>query len=188
MDAVDEPGEDNATELFAGIEGRESVTFLMVSAHAELVTLNGQADFKASVVITASAVITSIAASQIDNDAFGFAAGVLVGFLLIALLAGVLTVYPKFRLHPEPGEQLPPHWNPLFFGSYARIPKARYLEEMARVIRTDDELLRTWAADLYDKGVQLVRGKYRFLRFGYAAFITAFFASMVTYAVASLVE
>lgn len=188
MDDTDDSVTVDAPEAFVGIIGRGSADYFLRNALQEQVALNSQADFKASVIITASAVISSIAASQINDDAIGVAAGVLVGFLLVALLASVITVFPKFRIHAEPGEQLPPHWNPLYFGSYARIPKERYLQEMDRILRSDDELYRAMVADLYDKGLQLVQGKYRYLRFGYAAFIAAFVASTLTYIVGSLVE
>ncbi len=187
MAAVDDSNPAAKPAPFAGIQGRSSADYFLRNALQEQVALNYQADFKASVIITASAVISSIAASQIDDDAIGIAAGVLVAFLLVALLLAVITVFPKYRIHKEPGEHLPDHWNPLYFGSYTRISKQRYLEAVDPILRSDGEIYRTMVADLYDKGVGLVTGKYRYLRVAYGAFITAFVAATITYFIAGVI-
>jgi len=113
---------------------------MLRNTQQQLVALSGQADLKASLLTTAAAVAASIAAAQIGDPDIGWAAGTLLVFLLAALLASVLAVFPKFQVHREPEGELPPHFNPLFFGHYARIPKQRYLAEMLRVVSDDSAL------------------------------------------------
>ncbi len=83
---------------FAGVEGRDSVDYLLRNTQQQLVALGGQAEFKASVMITASSIVASIAASQIGDHDLRWGAVALMVLLVPALLTAVLTVYPKFRL------------------------------------------------------------------------------------------
>jgi hypothetical protein len=173
-------------EAFAGVIGRSSVDYLLRNTQQQLVALGGQADFKASVMITASSISASIAASQIKNHDLQWAAIALVVFLIPALLMSVVAVYPKFPMAPEGADRLPPDFNPLFFGHYARVPKSRYLSEMSKVVRDDGAIYRVIAADIYDQGKYLVVAKYRFLRWSYVLFILGFFVSGITLVVTSI--
>ncbi len=161
---------------FAGVEGRDSVDYLLRNTQQQLVALGGQADFKASVMITASSIVASIAASQIGDDDLRWAAITLMVLLVPALLASVFAVFPKFPMHAAPDGDLPESFNPLFFGDYARLSKGRYLDEMSEIVRDDGAIYRAIVADIYDQGVYLVRAKYRYLRISYASFIAAFVA------------
>jgi len=161
---------------------------MLRNTQQQLVALSGQADLKASLLTTAAAVVASIAASQIGDPDVGWAAGTLVVFLVLALLASVLAVFPKFQIHEEPEGELPPHFNPLFFGHYARIPKERYLGEMLRVVSDDGDLYRTIIADLYDQGVYLVQAKYRYLRISYTLFLLAFVSAGLALAISSAIR
>ena len=158
---------------------------MLRNTQQQLVALSGQADLKASLLTTAAAVAASIAASQIGDRDVGWAAGTLLVFLVAALLASVLAVFPKFQVHREPDGELPPHFNPLFFGHYARIPKERYLGEMLRVISDDGALYKTIIADLYDQGVYLLQAKYRYLRISYTLFLLAFVSASIALGVSS---
>ncbi len=186
MDAPDRLPDGH--HVFADVQGRPTVDIFLRNAQQELVALNSQADFKASVIITASAVVSSIAAVQIGDEPLGVAAGVLVGFLLLALLASVLAVFPKYRVHVGADAPLPEHWNPLYFGDYARISKERYLAELAPVLRADETVYEVLVADLYVKGVQLEQGKYRYLRVSYACFLAAFAVAAITFVIASAID
>jgi hypothetical protein len=171
---------------FAGVQGRRSVDYLLHNTQAQLVALGGQADFKASVIITASAIVSSIAASQLNDHDLKWAAIALMALLVPALLAAVLAVFPKFPMHRDPATSLPPHFNPLFFGHYAGITKDRYLEEMSHIVRDDGAIYRTIVADIYDQGVYLVRAKYRYLRVSYTCFIAGFLAGGIALIVTAI--
>lgn len=184
----DGTGSRDTPVSFAHVTARSSVDTMLRNTQQQLVALSGQADLKASLLTTAAAVAASIAASQVGDRDLGWAAGTLLVFLVAALLASVLAVFPKFQVHREPEGELPPHFNPLFFGHYARIPKDRYLSEMARVISDDDHLYRTIISDLYDQGVYLVSAKYRYLRLSYTLFLIGFVSAGIALAVSTAVR
>jgi hypothetical protein len=173
---------------FEGIEGRRSVDYLLRNSQQQLVALGGQADFKASVMITASAIVASVGAAQLGDDALRWPAVGLLLFIVGALLASVLAVYPKFPRHLGTSEELPPGFNVLFFGHYAGIDKDRYLEEMAAIARDDGAIYRAIANDLYDQGVYLVQAKYRYLRVSYTLFLLGFMLAAVTLVVTSIID
>ena len=173
---------------FDQVRARSSVDTMLRNTQQQLVALSGQADLKASLLTTAAAVAASIAASQIGDPDFGWAARTLLVFLVAALLTSVLAVFPKFQVHREPEGELPPHFNPLFFGHYTRIPKERYLSEMVKVISDDENLYRTIISDLYDQGVYLVTAKYRYLRLSYTLFLLGFVWAGVALAISTAVR
>jgi hypothetical protein len=102
-----------------------------------------------------------------------------VVFVLLALLSSILAVFPKFKIHPEPGDQLPHGFNPFFFGHFSQISKARHRQVMADVLRDERTTYRFMVEDIYDQGVYLLKSKYRFLRFSYACFLVGFVAASV---------
>ena len=139
-------------------------------------------------MITASAIVSSVGASQLGDHDVRWGAVVLMSFLVFALLASVLAVFPKFTTHPEPGDQLPTDFNPLFFGHYARVPKDRYLDEVAALLRDDGAIYKAIAADLYDQGVYLVQAKYRYLRASYTLFIAGFAGGAIALIITAIVD
>ncbi|HEV2309632.1 MAG TPA: Pycsar system effector family protein [Acidimicrobiia bacterium] len=171
---------------FFGTE-RSSVDTMLRNTQQQLVALSGQADLKASLLITAAAVVASVAATAIKDTLFGWAAGTLLVFVLGAMLAGVFAVLPKFRIHHAPEEHLPAHINPLFFGDYARLPKERYLDAMENVLRSDGKLYETIVSDLHDQGVYLVNSKYRYLRIAYVLYLAGFGCAAIALGVTALV-
>ena len=173
---------------FSEVASRSAVDTMLRNTQQQLVALSGQADLKASLLTTAAAVVASVAASQVSDSTVGWAAGTLLVFLLASLLMSVLAVFPKFEIHREPEGELPSHFNPLFFGHYARIPKERYLNEMLRVVSDDGLLYRTIISDLYDQGVYLVRAKYRYLRASYTLFLLAFISASIALGISAAVR
>ena len=170
---------------FAGVQGRDSVDYLLRNVQQQLVALGGQADFKASVMITASSIVASIAASQIGDDDLRWGAITLMVLLVPALLSSILAVFPKFRSHRSVDDRLPPDFNPLFFGHYSGISKPRYLSEMARIVRDDGAVYKAIVADIYDQGLYLVQAKYKYLRVSYTCFIAGFLAGGTALAVSA---
>jgi len=180
----DRPHVSSPVNRFRGTE-RSSIDTVLRNTQQQLVALSGQADLKASLLITAAAVVASVAASQISDPLFGWAAGTLLVFVLGAMLAGVFAVLPKFRIHREP-DDLPTHFNPLFFGDYARLPKDRYLDEMAKIFESDGKLYETMVGDLHDQGVYLVNSKYRYLRIAYVLYLAGFGCSAVALGITAI--
>jgi hypothetical protein len=181
------PSTDDApANPFDGVAGHHSIDYFLRNVQQQLVALGGQADFKASVMITASSIVVSLVATRLDDDALGIASVVLCTFVLIALLASVIAVFPKFRRHrtsPSDSEVLPANFNPVFFGHYSQISKDRYLHEVSQLVRDEGAIYRAITADLHDQGSYLVDQKYRYLRISYAAFLAGFLLGPLVYAI-----
>jgi hypothetical protein len=173
---------------FKGVQGRSSVDYMLRNTQQQMVALGGQADFKASVMITASAIVTSIAAAQLPEDDIRSAAVVLMTFTTLALLASVIAVFPKFTRYTHERGEPRPDFNALFFGHYAQMDKDDFLHEMADIVRDDGAIYRTIVNDLYDQGVYLMAAKYKWLRLSYACFFIGFLAAPLTLLVSQLVD
>jgi hypothetical protein len=173
---------------FAGVETRHTIDYLLLGLQQQMVQLTGQADLKGSIIITASSIVLSISATQFGDTELRWSLVTLLFFVLLALLSSILAVFPKFRIHPEPGDQLPPGFNPFFFGHFSQISKARHLELMAAVMRDDGTTYRVIVEDVYDQGVYLLKSKYRFLRFSYAAFLIGFLAASIQLTITVIVS
>jgi hypothetical protein len=164
---------------FTDVSSRHTVDYFLLGLQQEMVQLTGQADLKGSIIITASAIVVSVSVTQFNEAELRWSLVTLVAFVLLALLSSILAVFPKFKIHPEPGDRLPHGFNPFFFGHFSQIPKARYLELMADVLRDDRSTYRVMIEDIYDQGVYLLRNKYRFLRFSYGCFLVGFIAASI---------
>ena len=173
---------------FATVESRHTVDYLLLGLQQEMVQLTGQADLKGSIIITASAIVVSVSVTQFNQSDLRWSLVTLVAFVLLAMLSSIVAVFPKFKIHPEPGDQLPHGFNPFFFGHFSQIPKARHLEIMADVLRDDGTTYRVMVEDIYDQGVYLLRNKYRFLRFSYACFLVGFTAASIQLTITVLVS
>jgi hypothetical protein len=164
---------------FADVEPTVTVDYLLLGMQQEMVQLTGQADLKGSIIITAAAIVVSVSVTQFNVSELRWSLVTLVVFVLLALLSSILAVFPKFKIHPELGDQLPHGFNPFFFGHFSQIPKSRHLELMADVLRDPATTYRYLVADIYDQGVYLLTKKYRFLRFSYACFLIGFVAASI---------
>ncbi len=173
---------------FAQVEGRNTVDYLLFGLQQQMVELTGQADLKGSIIITASSIVLSISATQFGDSQLRWSLVTLLFFVLLALLSSIIAVFPKFRIHPELGDELPPGFNPFFFGHFSQIPKSRHLDVMADVLRDDGMTYRVMVEDVYDQGVYLLRSKYRYLRFSYAMFLIGFLAAAVQLTITVLVS
>jgi hypothetical protein len=167
---------------FDNVHASSATDYLLRNTHQELVALSGQADFKASVMITASSIVASIAAVQVGDSDYGASAGVLIAFLILALLTSVVAVFPKFRSRGAPDAAEAASFNPLFFGHYAYVNKDEYLEHIGALAHEPGATYEAIAADLYDKGRYLITAKYRYLRLSYVCFLLAFVLAALTYA------
>ena len=159
---------------FAGTTSRGSVNYLIRNTQQQLVALSGQADLKASILITAASVVLTVGVTQVRGSEYRWAFGVLAAFLLVSLLAAILCVLPSFgtlRQARLSGMQAP---NPLFFGDYGRIAEADFVDELGRLSRDDAALYEAQARDIHRQGLYLITHKYRYLRFGYAMFLAGF--------------
>src|SRR3954454_16331911 len=147
---------------FAGVPERITTDYLLYGLQQQMVQLTGQADLKGSIIITASAIVVSVSVTQFNVSELRWSLVTLVAFVLLALLSSVIAVLPKFKIHPEPGDELPHGFSPFFFGHFSQITKARHVEVMADVLRDAHTTYRFMVEDVYDQGVYLLKSKYRF--------------------------
>jgi hypothetical protein len=173
---------------FASVESRHTVDYLLLGLQQQMVELTGQADLKGSIIITAASIVVSVSATQFGDTQMRWSLVTLVTFVLLALLSSIIAVFPKFKIHPEPGDALPPGFNPFFFGHFSQISKDRHLELMADVMRDNGTTYRVMVEDIYDQGVYLLKSKYRFLRFSYGCFLVGFVAAALQLTITVLVS
>jgi Pycsar effector protein len=151
------------------VPGRGSVDYMLRTVQQQLVDLSGQADLKASIVMTTSAILTSVAAARLEHDSVRWSLVTFIGILLPALLFAVLAIVPTFRTHISPDRRV----NPLF-GDFGATSREAYVESMAEVMRTDGDVYRAIVNDIHASGPYLLGHKFRFLRYSYLFFLAAF--------------
>lgn len=184
---ADAPAHDplNDEIMFRGGR-RSSVDYAMRTAQQNLVVLTGQADLKASIVITSSAVLISIILSTWMNiPEFQAGAGTAVVFLAIAMLLAVVAVFPKFT-RPAVDGRLPKDASPFFAGHVVHLDQDVYTSEIYHVLADDERLYRALTLDLHGLSMALVDGKYRWLRLSYASFLSAFAIGAIVQVIAAL--
>ena len=164
---------------FADVPERITTDYLLYGLQQQMVQLTGQADLKGSIIITASAIVVSVSVTQFNVSELRWSLVTLVAFVLLALLSSVIAVFPKFKIHPEPGDHLPQGFNPFFFGHFSQISKTRHLELMADVLRSSNSTYKVMVEDIYDQGYYMLKNKYRYLRFSYACFLIGFVAAAI---------
>ncbi len=164
---------------FVDVPERITTDYLLYGLQQQMTALTGQADIKGSIIITASAIVISVSVTQFNDAELRWSLVTLVAFVLLAMLSSILAVFPKFKIHPEPGDELPKGFSPFFFGHYSQITKSRHVEVMADVLRNGGTTYRMMVEDIYDQGHYMLKNKYRYLRFSYACFLVGFVAASI---------
>ena len=79
-------------------EQRLTADYTLRNLQQQLVAVTGQADLKASIVITASSITLSLAISRVNDERLRPGVITLAAFVLTALVFAVFAVLPKYRL------------------------------------------------------------------------------------------
>jgi Family of unknown function (DUF5706) len=178
------PPEPALTDPFEDVRARGSVDYMLRTTQQQLVDVSGHADLKASIVMTTSAILTSVAAARLDHESVRWSLVTFIALLMGAMLCAVVSVVPTFRAPLADGQKP----NPLFFGHFGTMRRDDYVEAMADLIRSDAEVYRAIVNDLYASGRYLLMHKFRFLRLSYAFFLTAFAVASTQQLVTVLVD
>ena len=182
-------GIDAGARSFARVAPRRAVDEMLAGMQQTLVAYTGQADLKANIVITTSSLVLTVVATRWSETTLRPAlAAVGIGTLL-SLLSAITVVIPKFRLRRK-GEvriDLESHENPLFFGHFASMSRARFVETLAEIAVDDAVLYEAQAIDIHDQGRYLVEKKYRHLRMAYVFLALAFVAGAIAQGISTLV-
>lgn len=167
-------------EPFMGILGRNTADYSIMAAQRHHVSLSQMADNKANIIITVSSIVLTLALGRMNDPELRASMLTLAGFTLIALLLAILAVLPKYRpMRLTDPKQLPPHFNIMFFGHFAELPREEFMRRWADALRTDAAVYENLTNDLYSIGSYLSRHKYRYLRFSYVFFLTGFLVAAV---------
>lgn len=141
---------------------------LLIAAYEGNWALSEMADNKASILMGASFVVFSLSIGDVATGKATFPLLVLTLFSFAATVLGVLTVRPnrlrKFKLDPN-------NVNIMFFGSYANVSREEYIEQVVKVLSSEEETYRRLAKDIYDHGCILRADKYRWLYWSYTLFL-----------------
>lgn len=153
-----------------GHEFPKEVHNLLIAANSANITLSGMADTKASILMGASFVVFSMSIGNLAEGKVSLPLLVLTLFSFVATMFGVLTVRPnrlKRSARPVPADKV----NILFFGSYANAARDDYVDEVIKVLSSEEETYRRLAADLWDHGRLLRDDKYSWLYWSFTAFL-----------------
>jgi pycsar effector protein len=160
--------QESGAEYFRGMKARNSVDNLLRTIQQHHVQLSLMADTKASIVITVSSIIATIALSRAGDPALRPALLTLAVACVVSLVLAILAVLPTFS--KKKGSR-----NLLFFGHFASMTEEEYMHAMEQIVSSDDILYEVAVRDIYGLGSYLHRKKYRYLRYAYIALIAGFF-------------
>src|SRR6058998_845769 len=111
---------------FSGVTPRSSVDNILRTIQQHHVTLSLMADTKASILITISSIVLTIALSRSGDPQLRPALLTLAAACLISLLLAIIAVLPTFaqRRSQRVGRNI------LFFGHFASMSDDEYLQAM----------------------------------------------------------
>lgn len=158
------------------------LAYLLRTSQQQLVQMSAMADMKANILITTAAITLTIAIARFDDPELRAALTVLSTFSLLSLVLAVLAVLPK-AAPPRASEQFDEDGNLLFFGHFTAMPEGEFVSRMQRVISSNESIVRAQLRDIYQNGAYLQRGKFRYLRYAYIAFLSGLILSGITQAV-----
>jgi len=136
------------------------------------VQLSLMADTKASILITISSIVLTIALSRSGDPLLRPALLTLACACLLSLLLAIVAVLPTFSPRSVRKGRAPK--NLFFFGHFGEMSENDFVEEVAPVLRSDALLYEAALRDIHGIGAYLYRKKYRFLRFAYVALLVGF--------------
>lgn len=161
-------------DRFENIRSRPSVDQVLRTVQQHHVHLSALADTKAGLIITISSIVLTIALSNASDPTLRPALLTLAAACLLSLLLAIVAVLPTFA-----GSRKTTDRNLLFFGHFGPLSEDEFLDEMARILSSDQTLYETALRDIYSLGKYLYRKKYRFLRYAYVALLAGFILATV---------
>jgi hypothetical protein len=165
------------TRRFGNVKARSSVDNILRTIQQHHVQLSVMADTKASIMITISSIVVTVALSHSGEPQLRPALLTLAAACLFSLLLAVIAILPTFRPRGAAGQ--PGRRNLLFFGHFATMNEDDFMAELERMLEDDALLYETAVRDIHSLGVYLYKKKYRFLRLAYVSLITGFVLATV---------
>jgi hypothetical protein len=179
--ATDEPSPAH----FLTPDRRGSVDTALRNLQQQLVAVTGQADLKASIVITASSITLSLSATRVTDSRLRPGLITLGVFVLAALCCAIFSVLPKYRVtgRPPVGQ-----FNPLFFGHAALLDFDEYRNAMHAILGDEEGLYDALLNDLHAQSTYLLHRKFRPLRAAYLFLLVGFLAGGCAQLIAELIR
>ncbi len=143
-------------------------------------TLSSMADMKASMMLTVSSVVLTLAVRYLTEPRLKWGAATLIVFCLGTIVLSAWAVMPKLPLRlrargrPDPAS---PGFNLLFFGDFVRLSYPQFESAMEEAMRDPGRAYMTQVREIYLLGVFLATKKYRLVRLAYLCFIAGLVAS-----------
>lgn len=144
------------------------------------VQLSQMADQKASILMGATFVIFTITIGQAHNGHAAPPMLILGAFAFFSAIFAILAVLPASSVKNAGPVNL------LFFGSFAQLDEADYVEQVLDVLGADESVYRTMARDIYQNGAVLAHKKYRLLGYAYRILLAGLVCSGVSFVVVML--
>ena len=163
---------ESGGQYFRATKARSAVDNLLRTVQQHHVQLSVMADMKASILITVSSIVATIALSRANEPRLKPALLTLAVACLISLLLAMIAVLPTFA--KRKGAR-----NLLFFGHFADMTEDEYMQAMEQITQSDELLYETAVRDIHSLGTYLHRKKYRYLRLAYMALIAGFVIATV---------
>jgi hypothetical protein len=154
------------------VRPRQQLDVMLRTAQQHHVQLSALADTKASILITISSIVLTIALSRADQPQLKPALVTLAAAALLSLLLAIVAVLPTFAPRSVRKGRSPR--NLLFFGHFGMLSEEEFIREITPLLHSDALMYEAILRDLYGIGSYLYRKKYRFLRFAYVALLAGF--------------
>lgn len=151
---------------------------LMRTAQLAQLQLSAMADTKASILMGATFVIFTITIGQARGGGAPIPLLILGGAAFFSAIFAVLAVLPMTKKRKATGER-----NILFFGVFSQMGEDEFIDEVTSRIRTENDIYRTMARDIYQAGCVLQNKKYRMLGYAYRIFLMGLVASCTAYVI-----
>ena len=157
---------------FKEVRQRPNVDLILRTAQQQHMALSTMADTKASILITVSSIVLTIALSRSGDPQLRAALLTLACACLFSLVLAIIAVLPAFG--KTKGRR-----NFLFFGHFADMTEDEFMAAIEQIVTTDEGVYEAVVRDIYSLGVFLYRKKYRFIRYAYIALLTGFILATI---------
>ena len=149
---------------------------MLVGAQSAHIQLTSIADSKAGILMGASFVVFSLTVGNLGTPTLSFPLLVLAAFSFTAALLSVLAILPSIKIRSQVRA---PNW--LFFGAFSRLGEDEFVDKLVGAMRSEEQVYRIMARDLYQNGMVLQRRKYRYLGLAYLTFLAGMIGTLVAF-------
>jgi len=160
-------------------EGSGHLDHLLRQTRMHHIDLSAMADVKANILLTMATVVLTLSIRYISDPLLKWPIIILIACCLMTIVLATYAVMPKVPARIKPGKHPKidfKHFNPLFFGDFARLTYEEFQAAMLEVMVSPKEVYLAQLREIYLLGTFLARKKYRFVRLAYIAFIVGILA------------